>query len=295
MSDPVKLYRQETPAASAGGKRADAAPRRHIPGEIVKEKGAWRQSMRTLAAGSLLPLLLLVTWQVLGDLGYISGLLFPTPLRIADAFLQLAGSGELGGHLQISLARAAAGFALGGTLGLAFGILVGLFRLSERMLDPSIQIIRMVPHLAVAPLFVLWFGIGESSKILLIAKGAFFPLYIQTFLGIRGVDNKLFEVAKVLGFTRFQQIAKLVVPSALPHIFLGIRLSIGLAWLGLVVAEIMGSTSGIGYLMTDARQFSKTATVFVCIILFAVIGKAADALVRAAERRLLKWRDSYGG
>lgn len=299
MSDHTRLYRQKPQASFLGSETAvppnvAAGPK---PVDISEERGnaGWKRSLGIFAAGSILPVSLLIVWQVLGDLGYISELLFPTPLRIAEAFARLAGSGELGGHVQISLMRAAAGFALGGALGLAFGILVGLFRISERILDPSIQMIRMVPHLAVAPLFVLWFGIGESSKILLIAKGAFFPLYIQTYLGIRGVDNKWFEVARVLGFSRIQQIFKLVIPASLPHIFLGIRLSLGLAWLGLVVAEIMGSTSGIGYLMTDARQFSKTATVFVCIILFAVIGKAADAAVRWLERKVLKWSDSYGG
>lgn len=176
-----------------------------------------------------------------------------------------------------------------------FGLFVGLFRSTEKTLDPSVQMIRMIPHLAIAPLFILWFGIGESSKILLIAKGAFFPLYINTFLGIRNVDNKLFEVSKVLAFSKFQQIIRLVIPAALPNILLGVRLSLGVAWLGLVVAELMGSTSGIGYLMSDARQFNKTSTVFVGIIIFAVIGKLTDSLVRFLEHRLLKWRDSYQG
>ncbi|MCI1772460.1 MAG: ABC transporter permease [Paenibacillus lautus] len=298
MSDHARLYRQDPPAPVRGSESLVPEPaagqrQRVSPGE--SGAGIWRKSLGTFAAGAVLPVSLLVLWQVLGDLGYISELLFPTPLRIAESFAHLAGSGDLGGHVRISLVRAAAGFALGGALGLAFGILVGVFRISERVLDPSFQMVRMIPHLAVAPLFVLWFGIGESSKILLIAKGAFFPLYIQTYLGIRGVDNKWFEVTRVLGFTRIQQIYRLVIPSSLPHIFLGIRLSLGLAWLGLVVAEIMGSTSGIGYLMTDARQFGKTATVFVCIVLFAVIGKAADAAVRLLERRLLKWNDSYEG
>ncbi|GAB6928686.1 ABC transporter permease [Paenibacillus sp. JCM 10914] len=296
MSDPVRIYRQDT-VVTPKDKGPALLPAEELPGPFVGRKaaGIWRKSLATFAVGAILPVFLLAGWQLLGDLGYISPLLFPTPLRIVDAFIALAGSGDLGGHIQISLLRAAAGFILGGTLGLIFGILVGLFRLSEQVLDPSIQMIRMIPHLAVAPLFVLWFGIGESSKILLIAKGAFFPLYIQTYLGIRGVDNKWFEVAKVLGFTRMQQIFKLIIPSSLPYIFLGIRLSLGLAWLGLVVAEIMGSTSGIGYLMTDARQFSKTSTVFVCIILFAVIGKTADAVVRFMERRLMRWSDSYEG
>jgi sulfonate transport system permease protein len=130
---------------------------------------------------------------------------------------------------------------------------------------------------------------------LLIAKGAFFPLYINTFIGIRNVDNKLFDVTKVLGFSKVKQFIRLVLPAALPNILLGLRISLGVAWLGLVVVEIMGSTSGIGYLMSDARQFSKTPVVFVGIIIFALVGKLTDSLVRLLERRLLHWRDSYQG
>jgi len=247
------------------------------------------------ALGSILPLGLLVFWQILGDLGYLSPLLFPTPLSIAEAFVSLAASGELLEHLQISLARALLGFGLGGGLGLSVGILVGMFRVTEKALDPSIQMIRMIPSLALAPLFVLWFGIGEESKILLIAKGAFFPLYINAFLGVRNVDRKLFDVARVLGFSRLSQTFRLVLPAALPHILLGIRLSLGVAWLGLVVAELMASTSGIGYLMSDARQFAHTPVVFVGILIFAAFGKAADSLVRWMERRWLRWRDTYSG
>jgi sulfonate transport system permease protein len=245
--------------------------------------------------GALIPVFVLGGWQIAGDLGYISTLLFPTPLTIAEAFGKLIKSGELIVNLRISVTRAALGFLLGGSLGLIFGILVGLFRQTERALDPSVQMLRMIPHLAVAPLFILWFGIGEESKVLLIAKGAFFPLYINTFLGIRNVDNKLFEVAKVLQFSRFKQVIRLALPAAMPNILLGLRLSLAVAWLGLVVAELMASTSGIGYLMSDARQFSKTPVVFVGIIVFAVVGQLTDSFVRLLERRLIKWRDSYRG
>ncbi|WP_409346822.1 ABC transporter permease [Paenibacillus sp. MBLB4367] len=254
-----------------------------------------RGKLRTFAKGALLPVSLLIFWQVFGELGYISKLLFPTPLKIANAGYTLVVSGVLWENLQISVVRAISGFALGASLGLALGIAVGLFRSTEKALDPSVQMIRMVPHLAVAPLFILWFGLGETSKVLLIAKGAFFPLYFNAFLGIRNADNKLFEVAKVLGFSRYKQIVRLIIPAALPNILLGVRLSLGISWLGLVVAELMGSTSGIGYLMSDARQFSKTPVVFVCIIIFALVGKLADSAVRLLERRWLHWRDSFQG
>ncbi|NTZ18641.1 ABC transporter permease [Paenibacillus sp. JMULE4] len=271
--------------------------------EVLPSKtGWWRNKIRLghsgrsrLLVGALLPVLVLVIWQLLGQIGLISRLLFPTPLTIADSFIALIASGALWEHLRISMIRAAAGFALGGSLGLLFGIAVGLMRSVEKTLDPTVQMIRMIPHLAVAPLFVLWFGLGETSKILIIAKGAFFPIYINAFLGIRNVDNKLFEVAKVLSFSKLKQIIRLVIPAAMPNLLLGVRLSLGVAWLGLVVAELMGSTSGIGYLMSDARQFSRTSVVFVCIIIFALVGYLADALVRFLERRLLQWRDSFQG
>jgi sulfonate transport system permease protein len=191
--------------------------------------------------------------------------------------------------------RAAIGFLLGGGLGLLFGLTTGLFRRAEETVDPTIQMFRMIPHLAITPLFILWFGFGEFSKVLLIAKGAFFPLYVNTFLGIRNADAKLFDVAKILEFNRWKQVTRLVLPSALPNILLGLRLSLGIAWLGLVVAELMGSSEGIGYLIMDARQFSQTEIVMVGILIFAVVGKATDSFVRYLEKRLLRWRDSYNG
>ncbi|MDF9844569.1 MULTISPECIES: ABC transporter permease [unclassified Paenibacillus] len=240
--------------------------------------------------GLIVPASVLLAWQVLGDRGIISDMLFPTPAVIAKSFAALVASGDLWGHLRISLIRVLSGFLLGGGLGLVFGILVGLFKRSEKLLDPTLQMIRMIPSLAVVPLFIIWFGIGEESKVLIIAKGAVFPLYINTFLGIRSVDNKLFEVSRVLGFSRLKQVIRLVLPGATPSIFLGLRLSLGLSWLGLVVAELIASTEGIGYMMSDARQFADTPVVFVGIFIFALGGLLSDVLVRLAERRLLGWK-----
>ncbi|MDR6551578.1 ABC transporter permease [Paenibacillus qinlingensis] len=254
-----------------------------------------RQRFHRVLLGASVPLLVLLSWQLLGHLGVISSLLFPTPLRIMNAAIRLIQTGELYDNIKISVARALSGFLLGGSLGLAFGILVSLFRRTEKALDPTVQMLRMVPHLAIAPLFILWFGIGETAKVLLIAKGAFFPLYINAFLGIRGVDNKLFDVTRVLGFSKWKQVIRLTIPGALPHILLGVRISLGVSWLGLVVAELMGSTAGIGYMMSDARQFSKTPVVFVGILIFAVFGIVADSAVRMLERKWLSWQDSYKG
>ncbi|MDO7907996.1 ABC transporter permease [Paenibacillus sp. JX-17] len=264
-------------------------------GEAVQTRRAGPGKWSLLGLGLIVPVSVLVLWQILGQQGYISELLFPAPLTIADALVTLAQTGDLWSNFRISAIRALTGFALGGGLGLLLGILVGLFSRMEKLLDPTLQMIRMVPSLAVVPLFILWFGIGEESKILLIAKGAFFPLYINTYLGIRNVDNKFFEVTRVLGYSRSKQIRKLVIPAALPNILLGTRLSIGLSWLGLVVAELIASTSGIGYMMSDARQFADTPVVFVGILIFAAAGLTTDYIIRLIERRLLVWKDQYRG
>jgi sulfonate transport system permease protein len=261
---------------------------------VFKDDG-FKESLKRVVAGLILPFLLFAVWQIVGSLGFVSKTVLPAPSDIVLAFKNLIVSGELFTHLKISVLRAAAGFLLGAGLGLAAGIAVGFSTKTEGVLDPSLQMLRTIPHLAVAPLFILWFGFGEASKILLIAKSAFFPIYVNTFLGIREVDARLFDVARILDFSRWKQIKLLILPSALPNILLGIRLSLGAAWLALVVAELMGSTEGVGYMMMDARQFSNTDIVFVGIIIFAVVGKLTDSFVRLLEKRLLKWQDTYKG
>lgn len=245
--------------------------------------------------GLILPAALLIIWEVAGTAGQISPTVLPTPRVIVRELVQLAQSGELFLHLRVSVWRAALGFLLGGALGFLLGLASGFSRLTEKRLDPTLQMLRTIPHLAITPLFILWFGFGEVSKILLIALGAFFPLYVNTFLGIRSVDTKLMEVAQVLEYDTRSRILKLVVPSALPNVLLGVRLSLGAAWLGLVVAEMMGSSAGVGYLIMDARYFSITSLVFAGIIIFAAAGKLTDSLVKALEKRLLRWRESYQG
>lgn len=269
--------------------------------QLIKKKTRTKQVPRVsiqitnALLGLLLPIGLLVIWEAAGAMGKLNPILLPTPSKILEEFVSLTVSGELAGHLGISAWRAMLGFLIGGALGLAAGIWVGFSYKTERLLDPTLQMLRTLPHLAIAPLFILWFGFGETSKVLLIAKGTFFPLYVNTFLGIRSVDGKLFDVGRVLQFSKWQLITKLVVPAALPNILLGVRLSIGVAWLVLVVAEMMGSSSGIGFLINDARSFSLTAVVFVGIIVFAIVGKLTDSLVKLLERRLLRWQDSYKG
>ncbi|WP_338259520.1 ABC transporter permease, partial [Bacillus anthracis] len=258
-------------------------------------KKVQKTNIKFLIRAITIPIIILIIWQLAGVFGLVSKTVLPTPLDIFVAFQELIKTGELFGHLSISVFRAAAGFFIGGSLGIILGTIVGFSTRSEQYLDPSVQMLRTVPHLAVAPLFVLWFGFGETSKVLLIADGAFFPLYVNAFLGIRGVDSKLFDVARVLEFSKRKLITKLILPATLPNLLLGARLSLGVAWVSLVVAELMGSTEGIGYMIMDARQFSNTDIVFVGIIIFAFVGKFSDSLVRLLEVKFLRWRDGFKG
>ncbi|PDZ45698.1 ABC transporter permease [Bacillus wiedmannii] len=270
-------------------KRASIAIGKNNVKKVRKKNG------KVLVRAITIPIIVLIIWQLAGVFDLVSKTVLPTPLDILLAFQELIKTGELFGHLSISVFRAAAGFFIGGSLGIILGTIVGFSTRSEQYLDPSVQMLRTVPHLAVAPLFVLWFGFGETSKVLLIADGAFFPLYVNAFLGIRGVDSKLFDVARVLEFSKRKLITKLILPAALPNLLLGARLSLGVAWVSLVVAELMGSTEGIGYMIMDARQFSNTDIVFVGIIIFAFVGKFSDSLVRLLEVKFLRWRDNFKG
>ncbi|MFD0589836.1 ABC transporter permease [Paenibacillus sp. GCM10027627] len=263
---------------------------------ILRSHSGPRQFVgRRLIMGSLLPVFVILIWQYLSGTGVMNAALFPAPTTIAAEFYRIVETGELYPHLEISVKRAIVGFLIGGSLGLLTGAAVGMFKRVEETVDPAVQMIRTVPLLAITPLFILWFGFGELSKVLLIALGSFFPMYVNTFLGVRNVDAKLFDIARVLEFTRTKQLIRLVLPAAMPNVLLGLRLSISVAWLVLVVAELMGADRGVGYLIQDARTFMRTEVVFIGIIIFAAVGKLTDSLVRLLERRLLKWQDSYKG
>ncbi len=255
---------------------------------------AKRRRLRWLL-GAIVPVLIIAVWQIAAATGAINTQLFPAPSQVFARLVELTASGVLGENFLISLGRAFAGLLWGAGLGLVVGLVVGFSRFAESTLDPTLQMLRTVPLIAVTPLFILWFGFGEASKVILIAVGAFFPIYVNTFLGVRGVDRKLFEVASTLGFTPWQRLRLVILPGALPNILLGLRLSIGMAWLCLVVAELMGATSGIGYLIQNARSLLDTATVMVGVVIFAAVGKLSDSLVRVLERRTLRWRDTFAG
>ena len=195
--------------------------------------------------------------------------------------------------MAVSTRRAAIGFAVGGGLGLLLGLLTGSFRLLETLLDSTLQMVRNIPALALIPLVILWFGIDETAKLFLVALGVFFPVYLNTFHGIRSVDKGLIEMARSYGLSGWQLYRQVILPGALPSILVGVRFSLGLMWVLLIVAETISAQAGIGYLTMNAREFLQTDVVLVGILLYAALGKLADLAAKALERRWLRWHPGY--
>jgi sulfonate transport system permease protein len=243
----------------------------------------------------LAPAALVIVWEFMARAGWISPQVLPAPGKIIATAIKLATTGSLLNDLGVSLLRAAAGFAIGGSVGFVLGILVGFSRVAEAAIDRSVQMIRAIPFFAVLPLVIVWLGVGEAEKIFLVALGVTFPIYINTTLGIRQVDPKLIELGCVQGLSRLELIRRIVLPGALPSILTGVRYALATAWLALVVAETIGAQSGIGFLAMDAREFLRTDVVVLTIVIYALIGVAADAIARLLERRLLAWHPNYGG
>ncbi|MDU6922897.1 aliphatic sulfonate ABC transporter permease SsuC [Franconibacter helveticus 513] len=245
------------------------------------------------AAPWLLPAGIVVIWQLASQTGWLSTRILPSPEGVVSAFWNLSASGELWHHLAISAWRALIGFAIGGTIGLTLGLISGLSRWGERLLDTSIQMLRNVPHLALIPLVILWFGIDESAKIFLVALGTLFPIYINTWHGIRNIDRGLLEMARSYGLSGFGLFTQVILPGALPSVMVGVRFALGLMWLTLIVAETLSANAGIGYLAMNAREFLQTDVVVVAIILYALLGKLADISAQWLERLWLRWHPAY--
>lgn len=241
----------------------------------------------------LLPLLLIVVWQIASQTGWLSTRILPAPEKIVTTFWRLTVSGELWQHLAISSWRALVGFAIGGSIGLILGLITGTSKTGERLLDTSVQMLRNVPHLALIPLVILWFGIDESAKIFLVALGTLFPIYLNTYHGIRNIDRGLVEMARSYGLSGWSLFIQVILPGALPNIMVGVRFALGLMWLTLIVAETISANAGIGYLAMNAREFLQTDVVVVAIILYALLGKLADVAALLLERVWLRWHPAY--
>lgn len=245
------------------------------------------------AAPWWLPLVLLLGWQAASSFGLLSTRILPAPWAVLQAFISLSASGELWRHIEVSTLRALSGFAIGGGLGLFFGLMTGSFRSAETLLDSTLQMVRNIPPLALIPLVILWFGIDESAKLFLVSLGVFFPIYINTFHGIRSVDAGLIEMGRSYGLSRWGLYREVVLPGALPSILVGVRFSLGFMWVILIVAETISAQSGIGYMTMNAREFLQTDVVLVGILLYALLGKLADLLAKGLEQISLSWHPSY--
>jgi sulfonate transport system permease protein len=239
------------------------------------------------------PVVLILLWEAGSRLGLIPAHILAAPSAVIGDAWEMIVSGELPSNMLVSLGRAMAGLALGVTLGSALAIAAGLTRAGENALDPPVQMLRTLPSLALTPLFIVWFGIGETPKIALITLGTMFPIYLNLFNGIRGVDPKLIEAARSFGLQGWDLIVHVILPGALPSFLLGLRFALAGSWLILVVAEQINASAGLGYLINNARDFSRTDTIVVCLIVYALLGLSADAIVRALERRALAWRPSF--
>ncbi|RMQ45689.1 Organosulfonate ABC-type transporter system, permease protein [Pseudomonas cichorii] len=240
-----------------------------------------------------LPVLLLAFWQLSVSAGWLSTRILPAPSAVIEAGYNLVASGEIWTHLAISGWRAGIGFAIGGGIGLVLGFITGLTKWGERLLDSSVQMIRNVPHLALIPLVILWFGIDETAKIFLVALGTLFPIYLNTYHGIRNIDPALVEMSRSYGLSGFSLFRHVILPGAMPSILVGVRFALGFMWLTLIVAETISASSGIGYLAMNAREFLQTDVVVLAIVLYAVLGKLADLAARALERVCLRWHPAY--
>jgi sulfonate transport system permease protein len=245
------------------------------------------------AVSWLTPVAVLALWELLARLGVLPRQVLPAPSSVLAKAGDLLADGELVTNLLASLQRSATGFAIGASLGLARGLRVGLSRVAEALLDRSIQMVRAVPFLAILPLVIVWFGIGEAGKIFLISLGTAVPLYLTTVLGIRQIDPKLLEMTDVVGLGRTAQIRWVVLPGALPSILGGLRLSLTAAWLALVIAETLGADAGLGFMATNAREFLQTDVIVLVVLIYAVIGILCDLVTRLLERRLLRWHPTY--
>ncbi|TCR64264.1 ABC transporter permease [Bosea sp. BK604] len=250
-----------------------------------------RTSRRFGLAGLLLPIALAALWEFLVGMGLANGRLMPPPSVVGKTLWQLAASGELLTHATATLWRVAAGFGLGAAVGTVLGALTGALPIARSLLDPTLQALRSIPSIAWVPLFILWFGIFEASKVALIAVGVFFPVYLGVAAAILSIDRKIIEVGRVFRLSRFAMVRRVLLPAILPAWIVSLRSGLGLGFMFVVAAEIMGASEGLGYLLVDGQQLGRPDTIIAAIIAFAVLGKLADGLLLAITRPFLTWQD----
>lgn len=259
--------------------------------ERATRKDSGKRRARWIGLGFVVPALALIGWEAASRLGWLDKSIASSPGEILVEIDRLVTTGQIWVHLWATFVRVLNGFALGAVVAIVLGALTGISPIIYRLLNPTIHAIRSVPSYAWVPLFILWFGIFETSKILLIALGAFFPLYLALVSSIRSVDRKLVEVALVNGFKGWSLVRRIFLPASLPAIFVGLRQSLGLAWMFVVAAEFMGATHGLGFLLIDGQTTGKPATLITSILLFALCGKVTDGCLTWISERALHWQD----
>jgi len=292
VSVSAPALRVQDPPGTAGSGGADA------PSSAARPSRARRWLTGRGPLRLISPVAALLLWQGESSLRLISTQKLPPPSEIWSTAVSLTTAdspayGTLQGAMLISLERVAIGFGLGATVAVSLAVFAGLSRFGENAADPLMQMLRALPLFGLIPVFIVWFGIGELPKVLLIAIGAAIPLYLNTFSGIRNVDGKLAEVGRVLHLRRGELIRQIVLPGALPQVLVGLRQSLSFSWLALVVAEQINANAGLGFMITQATQFLRNDVIFVALLVYCILGLLTDALVRLLERRALSWRRGF--
>jgi sulfonate transport system permease protein len=262
-------------------------------GPNLQQVARWLAARASGALPLLLPVTIVVSWQVASSLGLIGNRLMPAPVDVARAFWDKATNGELATDIAASGLRALSGLVVGGSIGFLLGLANGVSSLSHRLTDTTLQMLRTIPNLALIPLVILWFGIGEEAKLFLTALGVFFPIYLNTLHGVRNVDPQLIEMGRVYGMNGWTLFRKVIFPAALPSIFVGLRFSLGIMWLTLIVAESMAASSGIGHMANTAREFMMTDVVVLALVIYALLGKLADFIAKTLESLTLQWHPAF--
>ena len=265
------------------------------PVSVGQGPSARRRRYARPALGLLLPVGLALAWELAVGLGWSNGRLVPPPTKVFATILELAQSGELFRHVLATLSRVAAGFGVGVLAGTALGAISGYWGLARRLLDPTVQALRAIPSLAWVPLFILWLGIFETSKVALIAVGVFFPVYLGVTGAILSVDRRIVEVGRTFRLSGPAMIRRILLPAVLPAYVVALRVGLGLGWMFVVAAELMGASEGLGYLLLDGQQLGKPAQILAAITIFAILGKATDWLIEIATAPLLRWQDAFAG
>ncbi len=257
----------------------------------VKAKRSW--PIARIALSVVFPVGILLIWEAAAYGGLFNSRLLPPPSRILDTLSELAASGELALHIWATILRVALGFVFGAVAATAIGAFVGYFATIRRLVDPTFQALRAIPSIAWVPLFILWFGIFETSKVVLIAVGVFFPVYLGVVGALLSVDRKIVEVGRIFRLSGFDLVRRILLPAVLPTFIISLRAGLGLGWMFVVAAEFMGASEGLGYLLVDGQQLGKPDQVMAAILVFAIVGKLTDSLLVAATTPFLHWQDSF--